>query len=202
MIRARYILVSLLAALTACAGSETQSVGSSFENDAAPLPTIERAAWEDAPAGCEGQLDFGLEVSFGIAEGAPELVVALREVSEGSRVVCVDSYASIESELELVDPPRLDGLWLGYVSALQEAEPFSADYAHNEAEPDSSPAPDLGAIVRTAEGDPHPEPSNIGDELPIDLDIAMGDPHPEPSDPADCEDPAGNAADAPGGGGI
>ena len=33
MIRARYILVSLLVALSACAGSET-SVGSSFETDA------------------------------------------------------------------------------------------------------------------------------------------------------------------------
>ncbi len=181
MNRVRHILVLTMLAATACAGSETQTVSGSFENDAAPLPTIERDVWQTALAGCEAQLE-GIELQFGIAAGAPELVVAFGEDS----VLCVDSYAAVESELDLVDPRRIDSLWLGYVSALQEAEPFSGDYAHSE-ESDALPA-EIAERVRAAQADPHPEPNLVGEGLP-DLGVVMADPHPVPNDDPNSEDP-------------
>ncbi|MCA9529340.1 MAG: hypothetical protein KC543_04310 [Myxococcales bacterium] len=81
--------------------------------DAAPLPVVSRAVWDDAPAGCEGKLTDA--TTLGIAQGEPELVVALA----GKAVVCVDTYSAVEAELEALGLD-VNRLWLGYMSSLQE----------------------------------------------------------------------------------
>ena len=62
--------------------------------DVAPLDLVELEVWQTALAGCEGQLQDASR--YGIAAGEPELLVA---IDVADQVICVDSYASVESEL-------------------------------------------------------------------------------------------------------
>ncbi|NOY94392.1 MAG: hypothetical protein GXP55_24715 [Deltaproteobacteria bacterium] len=56
---------------------------------------IATAVWNAAPAGCEGRMSGG-NVHIGWAEGRAELGVVL---SRG-QILCVDSWAAIEAELD------------------------------------------------------------------------------------------------------
>ena len=143
-----------------CAGGDTETVtAASFVSDAAPLPTIEREIWQAAVAGCEGRIDEIVE--FGIAEEAPELVVAIDRNGIGERIVCVDSYSAVESELQEMGSDEIDALWLGYVASLQEVEPLSAENPQPRARRDrESPVPDLGSALDRASAEPQPQPND------------------------------------------
>ncbi|MBX3248771.1 MAG: hypothetical protein KF901_16465 [Myxococcales bacterium] len=165
------VSAACLTLLVACAG-ETDAVNaaSSYVAHAEPLPTIPVSAWQGATAGCEGRL--GQIEAWGIAAGAPELVVAL---GEADCVICVDSYSAVESELVVAGSLDLDVLWHSYVAALQELEPYSAEVDFD------------GTAVA---GDPHPTPSRPfadADFAPRwDLSQRLtnpvgGTPHPQPS---------------------
>ena len=165
-----------------CAGGDTETVtAASFVSDAAPLPTIEREIWQAAVAGCEGRIDEIVE--FGIAEEAPELVVAIDRNGIGERIVCVDSYSAVESELQEMGSDEIDALWLGYVASLQEVEPLSAENPQPRARRDrESPVPDLGSALDRASAEPQPQPNIEGD-----LDPAASEPQPQPNDPTGGE---------------
>ena len=171
--RASHIAV-LAAIISGCAGGSDPVTSGSFVTDAAPLPTIERDIWELAPAGCEDVLS-DIDVEFGIADAAPELVV----VMGADGVLCVDSYSSLEADLVAIDPERMDALWLGYVAALQEVEAFSdpsqrssrdhehtntieSEYDPREAQPQPQPSMGSPVSIEEAQVQPQPQPSDTG----------------------------------------
>ncbi len=174
------LLVPWLALGVGCAGSSeadamsaasTASVGR-----AAPLERVEAPLWSIAPAGCEGRLSSG-DLRWGVAVEAPELVVAFIE----GAAVCVDTYSAVESELAEIDSPELDGLWAGYVAALQELEPNLGEAA-----------PQLDHL-EPYQAEPHPQPSLeaspivnpvIDVKVELRLDEVRAEPHPQPSDPS------------------
>ncbi|MEM9070992.1 MAG: hypothetical protein AAGE52_20950 [Myxococcota bacterium] len=160
----------LVLAMAGCAGGEPPITGGSFAVDAVPLPTIDQEAWELAPAGCEGSLSQ--EIEFGIAEGAPELVVGLT----GGLVVCVDSFSAVESELTLVGPEGVDALWLGYMAALQEVESFAEGCIHPTRQQNG-----LDGHVGPAAYEPQPQPSLEGLQAPDGIVIGA-EPQPQPSE--------------------
>jgi hypothetical protein len=166
-----------------CAGGETDAVSaasSAYVGHAEPLLRVEHRLWNNAPAGCEGRLG-GTDLRWGVASGAPELVVALIDGTP----ICVDTYSAIESELAAIDSPALDGLWAGYVTTLQELEPnvtfqgtATPEVAHRE----------------VYEAEPHPQPSLEADPIGIPgldlgldhrLDAVSAEPHPQPSAPTE-----------------
>jgi len=147
------------------------------------LPSVARHDWSAAPAGCEGRLADA--VSFGVAEGEPELVVAL---DENHSALCVDTYPALESELTeagLMD--EADRLWLGYLATLQNPELGDAGAMRDIDGRHPTPQPNLVAdqdgvnvmvdpSPQTNDGDLLPDPAD-DDELP-DLD-----PTPQPNSP-------------------
>ncbi len=164
----------LLLAALGCAGTETDvSSSGSFALDAAPLPSIPAELWQPARAGCEGALEAA--TSFGIADRAPDLVVALG--AEG--VVCVDTYSAVESELTVVDPDAIDSLWLGYMASLQEVDP--ADDGRRTVQFAEAPHPRIYELTAPAQAEPQPQPSHP--TPPIDQAPAEAEPQPQPSDP-------------------
>lgn len=166
-------------ALGGCAGDD-ELIGAttaSATTGASPLVEIEREVWTAAPAGCEGMLD-GLEWDFGVAAGAPELVVVLDPY--GGAAVCTDTYSAVDAELHATGSEEVDGLWLSYVNTLQELEVYSG-MTHS-----SATAHD-GSIVDGANdpamGEPNPQPNRPGAEL-ADLDVAENEPNPQPNMPS------------------
>ncbi len=166
----------LVLAIVGCTGTDADvSTSGSFALDAVPLPTIHADLWQPARAGCEAAL--APSISFGIAEGAPDLVVAIGP----DGVVCVDTYSAVESELAVVDPDAIDALWLGYMASLQEAEPFD-DGRRPIARSADHPAPRLYDYTAPVRAEPQPRPSHpvlTG----IDPAPAEAEPQPRPSDP-------------------
>ena len=135
-------VVAGIGLLAACAGDPTVDGSTqSLYVDAAPLPTVERTKWAPAPAGCEDRL--GENLTFAVAAGEPELLVAL---DTRGRVVCVDTFPAIESELEGEDSETLDRVWLGYMATLQELDPVQ------QSSRVPTPTAPLG-------GDPSPQPN-------------------------------------------
>lgn len=152
-------------------------------SDVNPLPSVPRDIWADAPAGCEGQLTA--DTDFGVATGEPELVVAM----DGAFTICIDTYPAVEAELGVIGEDHgIDRLWLGYLSALQELEPFQ----HMAEDRAPTPAPRAQIIEQDLRvlGDPNPQPNRPGTAA-----IPEGvDPTPQPN----SEDPAGSeASEAP-----
>lgn len=176
----RHLLLTLGAvlALGGCAGDD-ELIGATTSGSttgASPLDEIERAVWTVAPAGCEGMLD-GLDWRFGVAEGAPELVVVLDPY--GGAAVCADTYSAVDAELRATGSDDVDSLWLSYVNTLQELEVYSG-MTH------SSPTTRDGSVVGGANdpvlGDPNPQPNRPGSPLP-DLQMAQNEPNPQPNMP-------------------
>lgn len=167
----------LVLAVVGCAGTDADvSTSGSFALDAVPLPTVPQELWQPARAGCEAAL--APATGFGIADGAPDLVVALGE----SGVVCVDTYSAVESELTLVDPEAIDALWLGYMASLQEAEPFDDGRRHVVRSAEPSPTARIPDYASPVQAEPQPQPSRPA--LPgIDQAPASAEPQPQPSDP-------------------
>ncbi|MEO0323719.1 MAG: hypothetical protein AAF447_12235 [Myxococcota bacterium] len=96
---------------------------------------------------------------------------------------CVDTYGALEQELIDLDAPVVDGLWLGYVSALQEVDTAPSDEGAGD-------GVRVQTGLQTAMGDPHPQPSRPTD----DSSASDGDPHPQPSRPTGTEG-GGEASD-------
>lgn len=166
-----------------CAGGESDAVSaasSAYVGHAEPLLRVDHRLWNNAPAGCEGRLGTS-DLRWGVASGAPELVVALLDGAP----ICVDTYSAIESELAAIDSPALDGLWAGYVTTLQELEPAVTLQG--------TAAPEV-AHREVFEAEPHPQPSLDADPigipgLDLGLDHRLGavsaEPHPQPSAPTE-----------------
>lgn len=172
------IFLMMLALGAGCAGGESDAVSAAstaYVGHAEPLIRVEHRLWNAAPAGCEGHLATpGLR--WGVASGAPELVVALFE----GAAICVDTYSAVESELAAIDSPDLDGLWAGYVATLQELEPH---VTHQQV-----PTGNLQPLSGVQEPEPQPSLEFLPTPTPglgIDLGIALGvdlEPEPQPSD--------------------
>ena len=161
-------------ALVGCTGDD-ELVGATASSamGATPLPEVERAIWENTPAGCEGQLD-DLEWDFGVAAGAPELVVV---VDPFGAPVCADTYSAVDAELRAIGSGAVDHLWQSYVTTLQELEVYSGlnhstgatttldgsliEGAHDPAMGEPNPQPSRGALDRLeqVQTDPNPQPS-------------------------------------------
>ncbi|MCU0675299.1 MAG: hypothetical protein MUE69_21210 [Myxococcota bacterium] len=187
------IFLMALAIGAGCAGEESDAVSaasSAYVGHAEPLLRVEPRLWNNAPAGCEGRLGAA-ELRWGVASGAPELVVAMLN----GIPLCVDTYSAVESELAAIDSPALDGLWAGYVTTLQELEPQGTAFPDNAA-----PEVEYRAV---AAGDPHPNPSDPRAGEPVGLpSLGLGleprlggvlvEPTPQPSAP----DPTTSSASA------
>lgn len=154
-------LLSLtFALLVGCAGDDyghgSLESAAFASGNGAVLVEVPREAWQVATAGCEDSL--AQAEAFGIAAGQPELVVAFDQ--EGN-IECVDSYASIESELQLVSPDSVDTLWLGYLGSLRTLQ----NTTYQDAAPDPSNSEDsqteTAETIRNLAGDPEPRP-NLG----------------------------------------
>ena len=179
------LCVSVFAFLVGCAGESsgfgTNALGQDPHSllllgDVAPLATIDVERWESAFAGCEGLLSNVQE--YGIAEGQPELVVGMDLDRD---IVCVDSYASIESELAMRSSDDVDALWLGYVAALQLLEAHSGMEPEPQTNSGAEPEPQTNDDGSTRSPD---TPSNGGLVAPlIDLRVVSGDPDPQPNAP-------------------
>ncbi|NOY93835.1 MAG: hypothetical protein GXP55_21850 [Deltaproteobacteria bacterium] len=181
-------LVLLLSAM-GCAAEAPDTAGRFDSLDVAnaeALPTIPHDAWVTAPAGCEGR---NLEAAgFGVAEGEPDLVVAL---DPSGAIICADTYPALESELtdsELTD--EADRLWLGYLATLQDPE--LSNVARREAIDmgwDPTPQPNLVAHQGgvNAIDDPSHQTNDSADLMP---DVAPDDaapdvdPTPQPNNPS------------------
>lgn len=189
------VCISAFAFLVGCAGDgvgvAVDALGDDSYNlllgDVAPLETIELERWETAFAGCEGLLDT--VQSYGVAEGQPELVAGL---DVESRVVCVDTYASVENELAMRSSDDVDALWLGYVATLQTLE---ADHTGMEPDPQTNTPPTNTPPTTDAE-EPEPQTNDDGGEescveeapivdldIDIDIEFVAGDPDPQPNAP-------------------
>lgn len=179
-------LAAVVATLASgCAGGDVEAYSASLQagnyaGEAAPLPTIARITWEAAPPGCEGRL---LDVqSFGVAEGQPELIVALTSRSD---LACVDTYSAVESELVELGSGRVDALWLGYVATLQDMEVLEAPDVEGQTR--STLTPGAGTIINSrlhqVAGDPDPAPNITGIAGLSLLDLVAGDPDPAPNEP-------------------
>jgi hypothetical protein len=185
------IFLMALAIGAGCAGGESDAVSaasSAYVGHAEPLLRVDHRLWNNAPAGCEGHL-AATDLSWGVAAGAPELVVALLD----GVAICVDTYSAIESELAAIDSPALDGLWAGYVTTLQELEPNVTFQG--------TAAPEV-AHREVFEAEPHPQPSLEADpvgipSLDLGLDHRLGavsaEPHPQPSAPTEGSSSTGTS---------
>jgi len=181
----------LMAALTlgGCAGDD-EFIGATTAGattGASPLQEVARDLWTSAPAGCEGMLD-DLEWSFGVAEGAPELVVVLDPY--GGAAICTDTYSAIDAELRATGSDEVDSLWLSYVNTLQEMEVYSGMTRSSQATDQD------GSVVTGANdpamGEPNPQPSRPGPSL-SDIETADDEPNPQPSMPEE-DGPSDGAA--------
>lgn len=173
------MLVPLALGVGCAGGSEADAISAAstaFVGRATPLERIEAPVWSIAPAGCEGRLSGG-DLRWGVAVEAPELVVAFLE----GAAVCVDTYSAVESELAAIDSADLDGLWAGYVAALQELEPNLAEAT-----------PQLDHL-EPYQAEPHPQPSleaspivnpMVDVKVEVRLEGVRAEPHPQPSDPS------------------
>ncbi len=194
-LRSWSIAIVAALALGGCAGDD-ELIGAttaSATTGASPLVEIERDVWTAAPAGCEGMLDE-LEWDFGVAAGAPELVVVLDPY--GGAAVCTDTYSAVDAELRATGSEEVDRLWLSYVNTLQEMEVYSG-MTH------SSPTTRDGSIVEGANdpalGEPNPQPNRPGSELP-DLNVAENEPNPQPNMPSGSEGGEGSSSTSDGAG--
>ncbi len=179
-------LILLLSAM-GCAGEAPDTAGRFDSLDVAnaeALPTIPHDAWVTAPAGCEGR---NLEAAgFGVAEGEPDLVVAL---DPSGAIICADTYPALESELtdsELTD--EADRLWLGYLATLQDPD-MSARREAIDMGWDPTPQPNLIAHQDgvNAIDNPGPQTDDGADllpEVPPDDAAPEVDPTPQPNNPS------------------
>ncbi len=166
--------------LAGCAG---EGVGFSADGlyegpalgDVQPLSEVDASAWQEGPAGCEGRLDEAMV--FAVAEGAPELIVALD--AEGA-IICVDSFASVESELLERSSPEADALWLGYVATMQSLEGDPTEFSTTPQETEGEDTVSGGDVAADSAG--HEVPTVQPRILPtIDLSQVMVEPEPQPS---------------------
>ena len=184
-----------------CAGESPATAGQSETLDVANaevLPTIQHDTWASAPAGCEGRIN---EVGdFGVAEGEPELVVAL---DVNGTILCVDTYPALESELtdsSLSD--EADRLWLGYLATLQNPELREAKGGQTmDTGWDPTPQPNLvahqgGVNVMDDPGPPTNDGSDIMPPAPPEDATPDVDPTPQPNTPA--HDGTGSETDSRG----
>lgn len=119
------------------------------------LGSIEEAEWEDADAGCEGQIDGS--VHFAIASAEFGLIAV---VEADGDVKCVDTVEAVEEELE---EAGLDDEASDLVSAFHAAlrhQEERATYLNTRAG-DPDPEPNLGFRRIQLRGDPDPEPNSV-----------------------------------------
>ena len=199
------LAVALAFSVVGCAGEDEFAVGAPSAigtSDAVSLPSVARDLWAHAPAGCEGMLSF-TDTTFGVADGAPELIVVVDPIGVP---LCADTYAAIDSELRDIGSQLVDGLWLSYMTTLQEMEVYSgmARTAVSAEHPDSeveavlnpllgppNPQPNM-ATDGTSEGNPNPQPNIEGDSASgppnpqpnrTSTGVDQGNPNPQPNDP-------------------
>ncbi|MEM1418038.1 MAG: hypothetical protein AAGH15_24290 [Myxococcota bacterium] len=155
---------------------------------AEPLELEVGGEWRDATPGCEGQLaDVALTPDTSpFTIPTAELSLLVVRDAEGAPV-CVDSFAAVEQELIELDAPIVDGLWLGYVSALQETDPAPADDSDEETTT-ADAADEVREAVEAVMGDPHPQPSRPSEVPESGGEASDGDPHPQPSRPSGLPD--------------
>lgn len=187
----RWTLVLMAAlALGGCAGDD-ELIGATTAGattGASPLVEIERDVWTSAPAGCEGMLD-GLEWNFGVAAGAPELVVVLDPY--GGAAVCTDTYSAVDAELRSTGSHEVDSLWLSYVNTLQELEVYSGMTHSNETTHHDGSV--VGGANAPLMGEPNPQPNRPGTSVPH-IDVVENDPNPQPNMPGGDE--GGSSSDS------
>ena len=161
-------------------------------NYLAPLPLVSSQSWRGATAGCEGlQSEQELaedETHFGIAEGAPELVV----VFEQGEIICVDTFAAVESELSGLDRIH-DRLVFGYMAELAEGGELERISKSNDEPNRVAGNPEVNGDGPIS-GDPYPHPSRPVDPIsgdpyphPSEPSPISGDPYPHPSEPVPTE---------------
>lgn len=170
-----------------CAAGESSTISEGVISTSTaidPLAIEGGGAWQDAAPGCEGRLDdiaFDAQIAdFSIPAQELSLVVVRTATGEFR---CVDTYGALEQELIDLDAPVVDGLWLGYVSALQEVDTAPSEEG-------AADGVRVQTGLQTAMGDPHPQPSRPAD----DSSASDGDPHPQPSRPTGTEG-GGEASD-------
>lgn len=188
--------LGLIAALAVggCAGDD-ELIGATTagaSTGASPLVEIEREVWTTAPAGCEGMLD-GLEWEFGVAAGAPELVVVLDPY--GGAVVCADTYSAVDAELRATGSKEVDSLWLSYVNTLQELEVYSG-MTHSS--PTNQDGSRLEGTNDPVMGEPNPQPNRPGSPIPPQ-DLVENEPNPQPNMPEGSDGGSGESSSNGGG---
>ena len=190
------VLMAMLA-LGGCAG-DAQLIGATTAGattGASPLVEIERATWTAAPAGCEGMLD-GLEWDFGVAAGAPELVVVLDPF--GGAAVCTDTYSAVDAELRATGSSEVDSLWLSYVNTLQELEVYAGmNHSTRATRARDGSAVEVEDANDPLMGEPNPQPNHPTTPLP-DMDPAENEPNPQPNMPGGEEGDDGSASSGRG----
>ena len=188
-------VVAMLA--SGCAGGDAEAYTASLQagtyaGEAAPLPMIARVTWEAAPPGCEGRL---VDVqSFGVAEGQPELIVALTSRSE---LACVDTYSAVESELVELGSGRVDGLWLGYVATLQDMEVLDAPDVQGQTRSTRPVSQAWRSNEQVRAEEPEPAPNITGVAGLSLLDMFAEEPEPATNEPAPGPDENPSGANSP-----
>lgn len=151
----RALLAAALAMAGGCVGSPAPSAGSSSEDlliDEGNLGAIEADDWEDAEAGCEGQIDG--TVHFAIASAEFGLIAV---VEADGDVLCVDTVSAVEEELE---ERGLNEEASQLVSAFHAAiGRGTGDRMLGGRAGDPDPEPNLGFRRIVLRGDPDPEPN-------------------------------------------
>lgn len=149
-------------------------------------PTIGLLDWHTAPAGCEERLSAG--VQLGWAEDAPDLVVA---IDADAAILCVDTLPAVLDEL---DAMGVDAQSLERIRVRYEGTAFDGDVGRD----------DRRAATGAPQGDPSPQPSDVGVTSLIAAPAI--DPTPQPSSPLpgradEPEEGSGSSGGSAGGSG-
>ena len=119
------------------------------------LGSIQEDEWQDADAGCEGQIDSS--VRFAIASAEFGLIAV---VEADGDVLCVDTVTAVEEELEeagLGDAAH--DLVTAFHAALRSHDTHGMRLSGTRAG-DPDPEPNLGFRRIQLRGDPDPEPNS------------------------------------------
>ena len=161
---------------------------------------VAQSLWQAAAEGCEDAL--GPDLDYREAENAPDLVVC---VTPGGEIVCVDTAAAIQREVEQMGEDLLLELGSRAGAGVEEGwenKPHvgtSGIYQSSSVnQGDPTPQPSLEGEDAAAEsGDPTPQPSaETGDPTP-QPSVNSGDPTPQPSHQGDDDASAGDPTPQP-----
>lgn len=152
----RALLAVALVVASGCVGGSAvdTAAGASSQDlllDDGHLGEIAEDDWEDAEAGCEGQIDA--DVHFAIASAEFGLIAV---VEADGDVLCVDTVSAVEEELEDVGlAETAHQLVMAFHSALGRRD--GRMIGSRDGDPD--PEPNLGFRRFSLRTDPDPEPN-------------------------------------------